>query len=146
MLIEDNKGLIARFVSEGLKEPSCDWIGSNYTVGIVRGRKLLGGVIFNDYRPKKEVWLTLYTTSPLWATKKDLRDIFKIAFEGLKVKRLSLLISAENPKSLSLAKRLGFKKEGVLRQFLEDGQDALVFSMLEEEFTSSFLNKGEKEK
>lgn len=128
----DLRGGVTEFVCEGLKEEGV-WLGKHMTLGITRKEKLIAGVIFNDIRPFIDVWLTIYTKDKHWCNKRVLRAIFYIAFNFLGCRRASVRIDAANKKSQKLVERLGFKKEGVLRQFENNGHDGLVYSMLKNE-------------
>jgi ribosomal-protein-alanine N-acetyltransferase len=65
------------------------------------------------------------------------RVVLKYGFEKMKLNRIQALIDSKNARSMKLVRRLGFKKEGVLRQrsyfngrFLDD----IVFSLLKTEW------------
>lgn len=131
-LTPDKDGMITRFVCQGLKENE-DWVGEHLGLGIWLEKKLIAGVIYHDIRPKINVWVTIYSTDKKWCNKRVLRAIFEVAFDFLNCRRISVLVSAQNTKSLKLVEGLGFKKEGVLRAFQDDGDDGLVFSMLKSE-------------
>lgn len=131
-IIPDCNGVIAKWVCDGLGYDT-NWIGDNYTIGIKNKKNIIAGLIFNNYRDNVEVWLTIYSVSPYWCNKKILRYIFKTCFETLKCERVSVLVSKDNSKSLSLCKRLGFKIEGLLRRYRENGKDCYIMGMLKEE-------------
>lgn len=59
-------------------------------------------------------------------------------FEAMKLNRIQALIDSKNRRSIRLVRRLGFKREGVLRQrsyFKEEFRDDVVFSLLRDEWT-----------
>ena len=71
--------------------------------------------------------------------KEALATLVSFAFEEACLHRVWLNISVENQPSLAVARRLGFKKEGTLRQSLFiDGawRDSQLFSMLEYDYDS----------
>ena len=62
-----------------------------------------------------------------------LKLIAEFAFNELKLHRVEIMILPENTKSLGVAKKVGAKKEGMLRnQWLFDGslQDVILFSII----------------
>jgi RimJ/RimL family protein N-acetyltransferase len=128
----DFDGSIQKWICDGLGE-NTDWIGDSYTFGICYGGRMVGGIIMNDYRKDLDVWLTIYSVSPRWCSKSVLKYIFKTCFEALNCKRVNVFISKDNSKSLSLCERLGFVKEGLLRQYRENGQDCYILGMLKRE-------------
>ncbi len=126
--------LVAEWISFGLGEVDSKWIGSSYyTMAIIINDKLVGGVVFHDYRVKHDVWLTIYTTDRKWCNRKVLRRIFNFVFEDLKCQRASVLVDDDNEQSLNLVKRLGFRQEGFLRCFRENGKNAVLLGMLKNE-------------
>jgi len=131
-IMPDFNGVIQKWICDGLKE-NTDWIGDSYTFGICYKGKMVGGVILNNYRKDLDVWLTIYSVSPHWCAKSVIKYTFKTCFEALNCKRVNILVSKDNIKSLSLCERLGFVKEGLLRQYREDGKDCYFMGMLKKE-------------
>ena len=131
-IMPDFNGVIQRWICDGLNEDT-DWIGDSYTFGICYKGKMVGGIILNNYRKDLDVWLTIYSVSPHWCVKNVIKYTFKTCFEALNCKRVNILVSKDNIKSLSLCERLGFVKEGLLRQYREDGKDCYFMGMLKKE-------------
>jgi len=66
-----------------------------------------------------------------------LRAVLKYGFERMDLNRIQATIDSENTRSMKLAQRLGFKKEGVLRQrsyFNGQFRDDVCFSLLKKEW------------
>lgn len=66
-----------------------------------------------------------------------LRAALRYGFEEMRLNRIQAIIDCENVKSIRLVQRLGFQKEGVLRQnsiFRGDFRDEVCFSLLREEW------------
>lgn len=131
-IVPDMDGSIAKWVCDGLGE-STSWIGQNATMGVLLNQKLIAGVIFNDIRPNVDAWLTIYSTDKRWCIKRVLKCVFGLVFNEMKCRRASVLVSKDNSKSLDMCKRLGFKIEGLLRQYRDNGDDCYVMGMLNEE-------------
>jgi RimJ/RimL family protein N-acetyltransferase len=133
MIILDKNNTITKWVCQKLKEP-IDFLDSPfYTIGFYQNKKLVGGLIYHNIRPRLDLWMTIYTSHPSWATKKNLKGLFFIAFKVFKCRRINVLIRKSNQKSLFLCQRLGFQKEGLLRKYLEDKEDAYILGMFENE-------------
>jgi len=69
-----------------------------------------------------------------------LRAVLKYGFEVMGLNRIQAIIDSENTRSVKLVRRLGFKKEGVLRQrsyFNGQFRDDVCFSLLREEWIKS---------
>lgn len=120
------------FVASGLNDKICEYLPC-LPLQICLEGKIIAGVLINDIRPKRDCWLTIYSTSERWATRAVIRYVFKIVFKMIGAKRCSVFVSADNNKSLKMCLRLGFKQEGLLRQFRDDGKDCIVLGMLKNE-------------
>ena len=136
-LIYDNSDATARWVADGLRlEP--DELSSGFSFAIRHNNKIIGGITFSGYVPDDSAWISIYTTDKHWCTKICLKQIFGVAFNALKCRRLNALICSDNHASISLATRCGFVIEGKMRKYYSTGQDALVLGMLASE--CKFIN------
>lgn len=127
----DDTGEVLNFVAHGLNDNVRDYIPS-LALGIY-DKKLIGGVLINDIRPNRDCWLTIYTESPRWATKLVLKYIFTVVFVTIGAKRCSVFVSESNTKSHEMCLRLGFKDEGLLREYRDNGENCYVMGMLKQE-------------
>lgn len=69
-----------------------------------------------------------------------LQAALQYGFERMRLNRIQVLIDSKNTRSVKLVDKLGFKREGVLRQYSHfNGQfrDEICFSLLKEEWTRS---------
>lgn len=69
-----------------------------------------------------------------------LRAVLKYGFEKMELNRIQAIIDSKNVRSMKLVNRLGFKKEGVLRQrsyFNGQFRDDVIFSLLKKEWMKS---------
>jgi ribosomal-protein-alanine N-acetyltransferase len=67
----------------------------------------------------------------------SIKRAMKFAFEKLKVNRIEALVGKDNLASIRLLLKLGYKKEGILRQYEKETKgfmDLIMFSILHEEF------------
>lgn len=107
------------------------------TIGVgVNGKPAMGVVysMFREERYGNDVRATIAAVTHLpWAKPAVLREIFRYPFEVLKCVRVTCLVKEGNERSINLAKRLGFRKEGVLRRGWDGRTNALVYSMLKSE-------------
>ena len=138
----DPTGKVLKYVADGLKDNINDYIPS-LTIGIYFKKELIGGVLINDIRPQRDCWLTIYTSSPKWATKGVMRYVFNVVFRLIGCQRCSVFVSQSNKKSLDMCLRLGFKKEGMLRKYRDNGENCYVFGMLKQECFWIKENKNE---
>lgn len=131
-IMPDSGGIIKKWICDGLGEDT-NWVGDSFTFGVCYRGKMVAGLIFNNYRANLDLWMTIYSISPKWCSKSVLKYIFTTCFEVLNCKRANVLVSKDNHKSLSLCERLGFRKEGLLRQYRENGDDCYIMGMLKKE-------------
>ena len=69
-----------------------------------------------------------------------LGTVLKFGFEQMRLNRIQAIIDSENTRSLKLVRKLGFKKEGFLRQrshFKGQFRDDVCFSLLKNEWQDS---------
>ena len=90
--------------------------------------KTVGAVMVNDYRPGRNIELTV-AISGLWNIR-DFRDIIRYCFE--RARRITMKTRADNCRALVMLERLGFKREGVMREWFGDA-DAVVYGLLRSE-------------
>ncbi|MBP5215817.1 MAG: GNAT family N-acetyltransferase [Alphaproteobacteria bacterium] len=131
-ILPDISGDISRWVCRGLNENS-EWLGENITFGFAYNNRMVGGLIFHDYTPHRDVWWTIYSCDKHWCNRITLRRMFAVAFEYLDCRRINLLVSESNSHCLDFVQRLGFKKEGLLRHYRENGENCHILGMLREE-------------
>jgi RimJ/RimL family protein N-acetyltransferase len=128
----DKTGDVAKWVCQGLGD-NIEEYGSNLTLGVYKGDNLIAGIILNDLRPNIDVWMTIYSTSKYWATKRTLKYIFWVVFDVMRCRRASLFVSKANEASIKFVEKCGFIREGLLRQYRDNGQDCFVYGMLKTE-------------
>ena len=131
-IFPDMSGDIARWVCRGLNT-DVNWLHDNIAFGFAVDERMVGGLIFHDYRPHQDVWWTVYACEKNWCNRRMLKEMFEIAFKRLDCKRINILVSTKNSHCLHFVERLGFKQEGVLRQFAENGDDCYILGMLRNE-------------
>lgn len=111
-----------------------NWLKNAYfTIGVVYGGKLIAGIILHDIRKGHDVWLTIYATDKRWCQRRVLRLVFGLAFDELKVNRINILVDTDNNDCLKLVQGLGFKQEGLLRQYRDNKKDCYFMGMLRKE-------------
>lgn len=89
-------------------------------IGIFRGDKLIGATGFVNFD-----WLAMKAEIGYWIAQDEegkgiissaCRMLLDFAFNELKMNRIEIRCSSENARSSAIPKRLGFQKEGLLRQ------------------------------
>lgn len=104
------------------------WNGHYVAIGYERDA-LCGGVVFTQYS-KANIVVATVLEAPL--TRRFLRAIFYYPFHQLGVRRVTALVDAKNTKSRSLVEKVGFVKEGTMREAAPE-DDVIVYGMLRSE-------------
>lgn len=128
----DKTGKVLYFIAEGLGDDPKDYEPS-LAIGFYQGEKLIGGVLINDIRPGRDCWITIYSTTPEWGKRHVMKYVFNVVYNVIGAKRCSAFISESNKQSYSVCKRLGFKQEGLLREYRDNGENCYVMGMLKQE-------------
>ncbi len=116
-----------KYLSEGLNET----LAKTTTIANLDGDKILCVVGYN-LKSFKDINMSIYSTSKRWCGKYFLNVVFKFPFEQLKVERISATVSVKNYNTLDFVERIGFKQEGIKREFFF-GVDGVSFGMLKGE-------------
>ena len=125
---------IAEFVQQRVHTPWENGFGQCTTIGIIRFRRLLGGVVYNNYHPDiGDITVTFAFDDPRWATPSIMRSVCAYPFDQLKCQRVTAIVNRKNKRSrLFIEKGIGFKLEGCIRKgFGKD--DAMIYGLLRHE-------------
>ena len=129
--LENSKGLIKNYLRYWDKFLQFNYIIELHNFDLTKiGSISIWNVNWQHRRTQIGVWLI----PSFWGKglgERSLNLIKKIAFNHLKMNRLEAYIALENKRSVSLFEKCGFKKEGILKQYLHfQGKyhDALILS------------------
>ena len=100
-------------------------------IGIIKNQKLIAAVVYSNLRDG-QIEATIVIEDKNWANKTILYALFAYPFVQCNCHRILVTVRDNNKKSIKLAKRLGFKHEGVLRQMFPPN-DAVLLGMLRSE-------------
>lgn len=133
--LEHSKGLIKNYLRYWDKFIQFNYIIELHNLEVIKiGSISLWNVNWQHRRTQVGVWLI----PSFWGKglgERALKLIKKIAFNHLKMNRLEAYIALENKRSISLFEKCGFKREGILKQYLhfqEKYHDALILSCLKQ--------------
>jgi RimJ/RimL family protein N-acetyltransferase len=131
MLVFGQDKLIADWVS-GQLGWSGDCFEKYVAIGVARNSQLIAGIVYSEYRDDGDIRITIASSSPLWATRQNIRSLLHYPFIQLGCRRVTTI----TPKHLRRARKfltgIGFKLEGVMREAV-DGRDACIYGMLKHE-------------
>ena len=131
-IVPDNYNIICEWICRELKLGT-DWLTNYRTFGIMRNNKIIAGLIFHNARFGQDVWWTIYSTDKHWCNRRILKEFMHEAFINLKCRRINLLVDTDNESCLEFVKRLGFKIEGLLRQYRDNGKNCYILGLLKSE-------------
>jgi RimJ/RimL family protein N-acetyltransferase len=102
-------------------------------LGLEEDGKLIAGVVFNWYTGPSIAMHVAAEPGRRWLNRDFLYRCFAYPFLQLKCNRVTGLVKVDNLDSQRFNERLGFKKEGVIRQGAEDKTDFILYGMLKDE-------------
>jgi len=133
--LEHSKGLIKNYLRYWDKFIQFNYIIELHNLEVIKiGSISLWDVNWQHRRAQVGVWL-IHSFWGKGLGERALKLIKKIAFNHLKMNRLEAYIALENKRSISLFEKCGFKREGILKQYLhfqEKYHDALILSCLKQ--------------
>lgn len=128
---------VAEWVAKRVGLPSAASFGSFTCVGVGLNGSPAMGVVYSqlqEHAHGNDIFATIAAeTGRPWAKPAVLKYIFSYPFNELGCGRITCLIREGNERSVNLAKRMGFRKEGVIRRGWDGKTNALVFGILKEE-------------
>jgi RimJ/RimL family protein N-acetyltransferase len=120
---------------EGIDDAAA--FGPFSAIGIGIDGRPVAGFVFTELRPGphgNDVRVSVAAESGAkWARKEILAYLFGYAFAQLKCSRVTFVIREGNRHAERVSKKLGFRKEGVLRQGWDGKTNALVYGLLKTE-------------
>lgn len=123
-IFRDNTGDIYNWVVSSLDND--ELYPNDLTLGIFNDNILIAGIIYSVI--DKEVFLSIYSTTPKWCSRKTLSILFDIPFSILSAELVKCAVSNKNVKINKLLKGLGFIKDDG-RAKRKDGSHLVIYSI-----------------
>ena len=105
----------------------CRWIGS-----VTEDMQIMGVVVYSRWT-KHNCEMSAASVTPRFMTRAFLREVFGYPLNELGMARVTAVVEADNHKALNMNRGLGFKDEGILRNWYGEGRDGVVMGMLKDE-------------
>lgn len=123
------------------------WVGARVgmpaiegaAIGVARGRRLVAGVVYNGFTGR-DVQVTCAADTPTWPTPDVLAGLLAYPFLQLGCARITCATELANRRVQRFLAHLGFRREGVLRDWFDTG-DAAVYGLLRRD-AARWLPKG----
>lgn len=109
-----------------------EYFGNCSTIAVWNGAKICAVVVYSSFNGVN-CEVTVAANSKWWVRKSVMDILFKYPFEQLGCKRITLLVRETNQPVIRLAEKLGFSREGMLREFYPDGDACIVLGALRSE-------------
>lgn len=131
-IIGDQDEQVATWVAS--RVPMMELGESPYSaIGLLDSRGYLtAGLVYSNFT-RGDVVIHIAVLNRRSLTAHFIREGFRYPFVQLGVRRCTVAVAASNVASLRFVRKLGFRQEGRLREWFENGDDALVFGMLRRE-------------
>lgn len=102
-------------------------------IGLVEGGRILAGLVVHNYvAAAGNCELSFAADGAKWATRPSIRALLAYPFEQLALNRVTTMIAARNIRALRLNEKLGFVREGLMRQGAGN-DDLVILGLLREE-------------
>lgn len=133
-----------KHVITGMDQPVAEWVAakiphmslgeSPYTaIGLIDEHGYLhAGVIYSVYTGN-DIFAHIALLNRRSINRAFIEAAFKYPFLQLNCARVTVMVALGNDASHEFVTRLGFQREGRLREWYEDGQDGIVYGMLRRE-------------
>lgn len=132
MIISQPKELIAAFVNLRQGSSATDSWGAFNALGLVKGGRLVAGVIYNDYCAHNANMHIGAEEGCRWMNRDFLFSAFDYPFNQLGFRRVTAKVKSGNRTAIDFIENLGFTYEGTMRRYFK-ADDALIYGMLKEE-------------
>jgi ribosomal-protein-alanine N-acetyltransferase len=109
-------------------------------------KKVIGEIVLYDFQLKHQADIGYRINKNYWGqgfAPEAGQAIVKAAFETLNLRRLQLRCFSNNPGSIRVAQKLGFRQEGLIRQgvIINVITDYYIFGLLKEDYDKNPIGK-----
>lgn len=120
--------------------------GPCQALGVVTGfgakDKLEAICVYHEFQPEhKTIMMSFAAFSPRWAQKGIIRALLSVSFRQYDVKKVWCVTSIKNVRCQKLLKGLGFKKEATLAHHLGENNHAVIYRLMEKEYSVRYEKK-----
>lgn len=139
---DDKYGSVYYWVKSSLKDR--DEFNNDLTIGIYFDKRLIAGIVFSIYSDYN-VYLTIYSESKHWCSRRVLNFVYDYCFKVLCCKKITCIADKSNRKIRKFLTKLGFRLEGVVRYGRLNGRPAFIFGLcFNDKARYKFLKNGDK--
>lgn len=130
----------------GASEEVCDWVSEQLFgvtgqfdlaagIGVTSGSKLIAGIVYNNMHTYPDgtphmIEMSIASVDKRWCNRHNLKALFSYPFTELGLRRVQTHCSSKDEEVIMFNQRLGFKQEGLHREFWPLGGGAISWGML----------------
>ena len=136
-LLYGQSDYVKAWVEERLPDVSGVGLSNGKAIGVMsdNGKKLIAGVVYNEYQKKYQTMqLHMAADNPMWAKPGTIAELLSYPFDQLNIFKCWISITSDNPHSLKTMKHIGFKQEAVLRHHCGFQRHAHILRMYQYEY------------
>jgi len=131
-LVFDQNPIFWQYAAKSL---GIDGFGQCKTISVMDEKHIIAVVVYSRW-DGYQCEVAVVANKPTWLSRTNIRIMLGYPFNQLGCKRISVICRADNFRAISLAERLGFKRETSdegLRAYCSDGTNAHIYGLLKEE-------------
>lgn len=129
MILYGEDALVAEWTASHI--PQINFFTNFVAIGVVSGDKLIAGIVYHEYLPQfKTIQVSMAAVSPMWARKKNIKELLAYPFIRLGCFKVWSLIPVDNDMSIRVNKHIGFKREAILAHQFGKKKHAVVSRLL----------------
>ena len=126
---------VKAWMAEQLPSQPIDRVTDYAAFGVIsRGRMIAGFLFHNFFKMYGTIELGVVATSPMWANKTTMAELFDYPFHRWQVNKLWCAIAVKNERAINTAEHAGFKREATLADEYGPGKHAVRLRILKREF------------
>ena len=142
MLLLNHSDALAAYAAARIPHVGSRGFGPCFAIGIAEGLavsdELMAVCVYHDYQGQHgTIQISLYASTPRWATRGTIRALLHYPFEQLGVRKLWMAIPHRNERAIRFNLGIGFRKEATLRQQFSRNDDAVILYMLRTDYQKS---------
>lgn len=123
--------VVSQYVASRISVVSDRGFGPCRALGVIRGGKLIGGVVFHSYKGH-DIEMSAVMDDPRWARPGVMMRLFSYPFIQLGCARMTTITGASNTAARRADEHMGFVQEGVHPKGWDGVEDAVSYGMLRE--------------
>jgi RimJ/RimL family protein N-acetyltransferase len=129
---------VSDWVADQLHGINSDYFGDCTAIGAVIENKLIGGVVYSNYKTNPDgtpnsIDMSIATVDRRWCSRAYLKAVFMYPFTQLGLGRVQAITSTSNEEANKMLSKLGFNIEGTHPKGGDYGDDCYSWGMLKEE-------------